>query len=121
MFKKAMLLMTAFSLTMNAFAGDAQIKAQLLGYWKSPRHPYLIQADGLMRMCPTTGPYAATVVNRWDVRNGVFYMNIPNAGMKTYKIVTLNKRQFVIQGISGSETGDVFNFYRTTRADAESQ
>jgi hypothetical protein len=27
---------------------DAEIKQKLLGYWKSPRHGYLIKSDGIM-------------------------------------------------------------------------
>jgi hypothetical protein len=40
---------------------DAQIKQKLLGYWKSPRHGYLIKSDGIMYMLPRK---YATTTNR---------------------------------------------------------
>jgi hypothetical protein len=54
-----------------------------------PRHGYLIQANGLMRMCPTVGPNHATTTNRWDVRNGMFYQD-----GEPYKIVKLTQSEF---------------------------
>ena len=105
---------------------DAQIKAKLVGYWLSPRHAYLIQADGLKRMCPTTGPYAANTVNHWDVRNGVYYEDD-----EPFRIVKLTKAEFDYANMKDigvwangkfivtAPAGTVFPLYRTTRAKAE--
>jgi hypothetical protein len=68
---------------------DAQIKAKLVGYWLSPRDAYLMQANGLKRMCPTTGSYRATTVHHWDVRNGLYYED-----GEPYRIVKLTKTEF---------------------------
>lgn len=91
--RKLMLLLTILAnLILAGYAlaeSDAQIKAKLVGYWLSPRHAYLIQSDGLKRMCPTTGPYRATTVNRWDVRNGVYFED-----GESYRIVKLTKTEF---------------------------
>lgn len=128
--RKALLLLSAVAnLIMAGYAhaqSDAQIKSQLLGYWMSPRHGYLIQANGLMRMCPTTGPNHATTVNRWDVRSGIFYQDD-----EPYKIVKLTKSEFDYEAMKDSgvqvngkfvltaPAGTVFPLYRTTRAVAE--
>jgi hypothetical protein len=128
--RKLILHATALaSVAMSGYAlaeGDAQIKAKLVGYWMSPRHAYLIQANGLMRMCPTTGPNPATTVNRWDVRNGLFYQDD-----EPYRIVKLTKAEFdyaatkdigvQVNGkfIVTAPAGTVFPLHRTTRAIAE--
>jgi hypothetical protein len=128
--RKALIILSAVaSLIMTGYAysqSDAQIKSKLLGYWMSPRHGYLIQANGFMRMCPTTGPNRARVVSRWDVRSGIFYQdNEPN------KIVKLTSSEFDYEAMKGSgvqdngnfvltaPAGTVFRLYRTTRAEAE--
>lgn len=128
--RKLILLSTAiasFIMGGSALAqSDAQLKTKILGYWMSPRHAYLIQADGLMRMCPTTGPNPATTVNHWDIRNGMFYQDA-----NAYKIVKFTKTEFDYAstkdlGIraNGKYTvtapaGTVFRLSRTTRAIAE--
>jgi len=128
--RKWVLLSTALaSFIMGGYAlaeSDAQIKAKLLGYWLSPRHAYLIQANGLMRMCPTTGPNPATTANRWDVRNGMFYQDDD-----AYRIVKLTKTEFDYAStkdigvwangkyIVTAPAGTVFRLSRTTRAIAE--
>ena len=105
---------------------DAQIKSELIGYWMSPRHGYLIQDNGLMRMCPTVGPNRAMATNRWDVRNGMFYQD-----GEPYKIVKLTKSEFDYEAVRESgvqvngkfvvtcPVGTVFPLYRTTRSRAE--
>jgi len=62
-------LLIAASLT---HADDSSIKKQLLGYWKSPRHSYLLKSNGIMYMLPRPG---ATTTNTWDVRNDFFYQD----------------------------------------------
>ena len=128
--RKLILLSTAIaSFTMDAYAlaeSDVQLKAKILGYWLSPRHAYLIQANGLMRMCPTTGPNPATTVNRWDIRNGMFFQD-----NEAYKIVKFTKTEFDYAStkdiairpngkyIVTAPAGTVFRLTRTTRAIAE--
>ena len=128
--RKLILLSTAivsFIMGGSALAeSNAQLKTKILGYWMSPRHAYLIQEDGLMRMCPTTGPNPATTVNHWDIRNGMFYQD-DNA----YKIVKFTKTEFDYAstkdiGIRANgkyfvtaPAGTVFRLSRTTRAIAE--
>lgn len=128
--RKLMLLLTILAnLILAGYAlaeSDAQIKAKLVGYWLSPRHAYLIQSDGLKRMCPTTGPYRATTVNRWDVRNGVYFED-----GESYRIVKLTKTEFDYactkdigvwangKFIVTAPAGTVFPLSRTTRAKAE--
>jgi hypothetical protein len=77
--------------TCRALAGekmsDAEIKQKLLGYWKSPRHGYLIKSDGVMYMLPRASD---TTANRWDVRNGVYYED-----SDPFDIVTLTVNKFV--------------------------
>jgi hypothetical protein len=127
--KEILILMAVASLIMAATASaqsDAQIKSELLGYWMSPRHGYLIQDNGLMRMCPTVGPNHSTTTNRWDVRNGMFYQD-----GEPYKIVKLTKSEFDYEAVRESgvdvngkfiltcPVGTVFPLYRTTRSRAE--
>ena len=124
-----LVMMAATSLivasTSNA-QSDVQIKSKLVGYWMSPRHGYLIQANGLMRMRPTVGPNHSTTTNRWDVRNGMFYQD-----GEPYKIVKLTQSEFDYEAVRESgvrvdgkfvltcPVGTVFPLYRTTRAMAE--
>ena len=128
--RKEILILTAVaSLIMAATASaqsDAQIKSELIGYWMSPRHGYLIQNNGLMRMCPTVGPNRAMTTNRWDVRSGMFYQD-----GEPYKIVKLTKSEFDYEAVRKSgvqvngkfvvtcPVGTVFPLYRTTRSRAE--
>jgi hypothetical protein len=70
-----------------AQADDATIKKQLLGYWQSPRHGYLLKSNGIMYMLPRPG---STTTNTWDVRNVYFYQD-----GEALKIVVLNKYQFM--------------------------
>jgi hypothetical protein len=128
--RKLALLMTILaSLILGGYAlaeSDAQIKAQLVGYWLSPRYAYLIQSDGLKRMCPTTGLYRATTVNRWDIRNGFYYED-----GEPYRIVKLTKTKFDYactkdievwangKFIVTAPAGTVFPPSRTTREKAE--
>jgi hypothetical protein len=73
--KEILVLMAVTSLIMVATASaqsDAQIKSELIGYWMSPRHGYLIQENGLMRMCPTVGPNHPTTTNRWEHAGSIF-------------------------------------------------
>jgi len=109
------------------FAGSAQeaqrsgpiLKSELLGYWKIERHAWLLRADGRMLSCPTTGPDASMLgTEHWDVRNGIFYWLVPEAGSNymPYKIIALNKGQLIIQSLSGDETD---TFYRMSRDEAE--
>jgi hypothetical protein len=128
--RKLILLSTALaSFIMGGYAlaeSDAQIKAKLVGYWLSPRHAYLMQANGLKRMCPTTGPYRAVTVNHWNVRNGLYYEDT-----EPYRIVKLTKTEFDYAStkdigvwangkfIVTATAGTVFPLSRTTRAIAE--
>jgi hypothetical protein len=97
---------------------DEQYKSELLGYWQIERHAWLLLADGRMLSCPTTGPDASMLgTEHWDVRNGIFYWLDPEAGSNymPYKIIALNKRQLIIQSLSGDETD---TFYRLSRVQA---
>jgi hypothetical protein len=89
-------------------ADDASIKKQLLGYWKSPRHGYLLKSNGIMYMLPRPG---ATTTNTWDVRDGFFYQD-----GEALKIVALNKYQFMYQQTNGDRI--VFTLDRSTAAQA---
>jgi len=120
MIKKLSLLAFAVSMLMaipvHAGESDAQIKSALPGYWKSPRHPYHFQANGLIRMCPEIGPYPATTTNTWDVRKGIFYQN---GG--PHKILAINERQFVYQEMDEPYAGTVYILYRISRQEANQQ
>jgi hypothetical protein len=85
---------------------DAAIKQKLLGYWKSPRHGYLIKSDGIMYMLPRKD---ATTTNRWDVRNGKFYQD---GG--PYEILSLTDKKFVYR--VGSSTATLI---RSTKEEAD--
>jgi len=75
---------------------DSAIKQKLLGYWKSPRHGYLIKSDGIMYMLPRK---YATTTNRWDVRGGRFYQD-----GAACEIVTLTDKKFVYRDSRGTYT-----------------
>jgi hypothetical protein len=85
---------------------DAQIKQKLLGYWKSPRHGYLIKSDGIMYMLPRK---YATTTNRWDVRGGRFYQS-----GSACEIVTLTDKKFVYRDGRGT-----YVFIRSTKQEAD--
>ena len=108
------LIFTTLTLTLTlvcfALAGeklpDAQIKRKLLGYWKSPRHGYLIKSDGIMYMLPRK---YATTTNRWDVRGGRFYQD---GG--ACEIVTLADKKFVYRDSRGT-----YALTRSTKEEAD--
>ena len=84
---------------------DAQIISELIGCWKSPRHLYEIQCNGIMtRMCPS---YPVRTTYMWAVRNGIFYQD-----GHPYKILAVDDRQFAYQEMSGPYAGTVFILYR---------
>src|SRR6266566_2180678 len=85
---------------------DAAIKQKLLGYWKSPRHGYLIKSDGIMYMLPRK---YATTTNRWDVRGGHFYQD---GG--ACEIVTLTDKKFVYRDSRGT-----YVLTRSTKEEAD--
>ena len=75
---------------LTGFAGDvpadAAIKQKLLGYWRSGRHDYLYEADGVRYMLPRP---PCTTTSHWDVKGGVYL-----EGSKPYEIVTMTKNTF---------------------------
>jgi hypothetical protein len=77
--------------SLNGLAADAlsdgAIKEKILGYWGNARHSYLIKSDGMMYMCPRD---ISTTTNRWDVKDGMFYLD-----GDAHKIVSLTDQQFV--------------------------
>ena len=84
---------------------DARIISELIGCWKSPRHLYKIQCNGIMtRTCPS---YPVTTTYIWAVRNGIFYQD-----GHPYKILAVDDRQFAYQEMSGPYAGTVFILYR---------
>lgn len=85
---------------------DSEIKQKLLGYWKSPRHGYLIKSDGIMYMLPRK---YATTTNRWDVRGGRFYQD---GG--ACEIVTLTDKKFVYRDSRGT-----YVLTRSTKEEAD--
>jgi hypothetical protein len=103
-------LMTTLS---SSMAGDKMsdpaIKQQLLGYWKSPRHEYLIKSDGLIYMLPRK---YATTTNRWDVKDGLFYWD----GLP-HEIITLNDKRCVYRSRDRNPT--TFTLIRSTKAEAD--
>jgi hypothetical protein len=103
-----MALVVVLMATSLAHADDASIKKQLLGYWRSPRHGYLLKSNGIMYMLPRPG---TTTTNTWDVRNGFFYQD-----GEALKIVALNRFQFMYQQTSGDQI--VFTLDRATAAQA---
>jgi hypothetical protein len=98
------------ALTCLAQAGgkmsDAAIKQKLLGYWKSPRHSYLIKSDGIMYMLPRK---YATTTNRWDVKGGRFYQD-----GDACEIVTLTDKKFVYRDSRGT-----YVLTRSTKEEAD--
>jgi len=123
-----LVMMAATSLivasTSNA-QSDVQIKSKLVGYWMSPRHGYLIQANGLMRMCPTVGP-TTQLRQIIGMYNGMYYQD-----GEPYKIVKLTQSEFDYEAVreSGVQVngkfvvtcpiGTVFPLYRTSRSRVE--
>ena len=97
----------------NANAGekssDAEIKSKLLGYWQSPRHAYLIQANGVIYMCPRS---ICTTTNRWDVKGGRFYWD-----SKPNEILTLTSKTFVFREVGAA--GEGFKLKRISKSEAE--
>jgi len=90
--------------------GDSAIKRKLLGYWKSPRHPYLFKSDGIVRMCPTS---ICTTTNTWDVIDGIFYWDaIP------YEIVKLTDNELLFRPVGKRDQGP-YMIDRITRKEAE--
>ena len=88
---------------------DAAIKEKLLGYWKSPRHGYLIKSDGIIYMLPRK---YATTTNHWDVKNGLFYWDdSPN------EIITLNDTKCVYR--SRGPNAMTFTLIRSTKEEAD--
>lgn len=87
---------------------DAEIKQKLLGYWKSPRHEYLIKSDGIMYMLPRK---YATTTNRWDVKGGRFYQD-----GDACEIVTLTDKQFAYRDSRGT-----YILIRSTKEEADPQ
>jgi len=87
------LLLGILTVSAGERMSDAAIKQKLLGYWKSPRHEYLIKSDGIMYMLPRE---EGTTTNRWDVKGGKFYQD---GG--PYEIVSLTAKKFVYRGSSG--------------------
>ena len=85
---------------------DAAIKQKLLGYWKSPRHGYLIKSDGIMYMLPRK---YATTTNRWDVKDGRFYQD-----GDACEIVTLTDKKFVYRDSRGT-----YVLIRSTKGEAD--
>jgi hypothetical protein len=102
--KIKMTLAVLFLATAMAGADDAGIKKQLLGYWQSPRHGYLLKSNGIMYMLPRPG---ATTTNTWNVRGGYFYQD-----GEAFKIVALNKYQFMYQQLNADHI--VFTLDRST-------
>jgi hypothetical protein len=93
-----------------AHADDAALKKQLLGYWQSPRHGYLIKDNGIMYMLPRP----ATTKNTSDVRGGYFYQD-----GEAFKIVALNKFQFMYQQLNGDRI--VFTLNRSIAEQANGE
>jgi hypothetical protein len=88
---------------------DAAIKQKLLGYWKSPRHGYLIKSDGIIYMLPRK---YATTTNHWDVKNGVFYWDgIPN------EIISLDDKKCVYR--SRDRNPMTFTLIRSTKEEVD--
>lgn len=97
----------------SAFAGDKQsdteIKAKLVGYWQSPRHAYLIAADGVVYMCPRS---ICTTTNRWDVKGGLFYWD-----SEPCDILKLTGKTFVYREVGAG--GEGYKLTRITKEQAE--
>ena len=97
--KKLLLTLTAIAgLTIANVAqaqihrDDATVRAQLVGYWRSPRHEYLIKADGTMWMLPLD--VASRPTGTWSVHNGYFYHD-----GERMPINVLTERRFVYGGV----------------------
>jgi hypothetical protein len=88
---------------------DSEIKAELLGYWRSPRHDYVLKSDGIMYMCPTR---EVSTKNKWDVKAGQFYQD-----GEGFKIVTFNDLEFAYQDFRDDRI--TFTLLRITEKEAE--
>src|ERR1700736_4555728 len=106
MIKLKMAMVVLLMAASFSHADDASMKKKLLGYWKSPRHGYLLKSNGIMYMLPRP---SATTTNTWDVRDGFFYQD-----REALKIVALNKYQFMYQQTNGDRI--VFTLTRSTAA-----
>lgn len=90
-------------------SSDADIKLKLLGYWQSPRHAYLIEADGIVYMCPRS---ICTTTNKWDVKNGRFYWD-----SEPHEILQLDGKSFVYRAVGSS--GEGYRLRRISKREAE--
>ena len=90
-------------------SSDAAIKQKLLGYWRSPRHGYLIKSDGVMYMCPRD---ICTTTNKWDVKNGKFYQD-----SEPYDIVMLTDKKFVYRPAGKKEP--TYTLERATKEEVD--
>lgn len=88
---------------------DAAIKRKLLGYWQSPRHAYLIKADGVIYMCPRS---ICTTTNRWDVRGGTFFWD-----SAPHDILTLTEKKFAYR--PQGNPGPTYTLTRISEKEAE--
>jgi len=104
------ILSLLLSMTYFVMAGekmsDAAIKQKLVGYWKSPRHGYLIKSDAIMYRPPRK---YATTTNRWDVKNGMFYQD-----GSPCQIVSLTNEKFVYRDSRGT-----YVLTRSTKEEAD--
>ena len=91
------LAFTSFSAVAGDKLSDTQIKSKLLGYWQSPRHAYLIQANGIVYMCPRS---ICTTTNRWYVKGGLFYWD-----SAPHEILTLTGKTFVYREVGAPGPG----------------
>lgn len=105
----SVLAFTGFSANAGEKSSDAEIKSQLLGYWQSPRHAYLIQSNGIVYMCPRS---ICTTTNRWDVKGGLFYWD-----SQPHDILTLTSKTFVYREVGAS--GEGYKLKRISKSEAE--
>ena len=109
LFLAAVLILTSPTLNAGETPSDAEIKTKLLGYWQSPRHAYLIEADGVVYMCPRS---ICTTTNRWDVKNGRFYWD-----SEPHEILTLDGQNFVYREVGASS--EPYKLKRISAREAE--
>ncbi len=105
----AFLFVTMFSALAGEKSSDSAIKEKILGYWGNARHSYLIKSDGIMYMCPRD---ISTTTNRWDVKEGRFYLD-----SDPHEILTLTDKKFVYRS-TGSNPFTV-TWARLTEKEAE--
>lgn len=87
----AFLFLTAWSIFAGENLPDSVIKEKVLGYWGNARHSYLIKSDGVMYMCPRD---ISTTTNRWDVKNGRFYLD-----SDPHEILILTNKKFAYRSL----------------------